>query len=465
MYDGQQQSQELWVETESPEAGPFLQRADWLSFAVTGLLTFGVYLFTLNPSLDLDFSGINATGAMYPGVPHVPGFPLWTIYAHLFIKLLPISNIVWRVNVASAVASALTCATIALLTSRCSGALLLDLQRSRKLEPKDELKLRVVCGCVAGLALGFGAMFWNQAVRATAWNFTLLLLIITLSFFLRWQHSPEQIRWFYFACFKYGLTLTNSQAILSAALGIGCLILFTKPSLARDVFTAVTLFIAMLLAGEHYGFVNIGNLFGIYIATGITTFLIAIVLVTITRKFFTHWRTVIAGTLCFLAGLAFYLFVPIFSMTNPPMNWGYPRTVDGFWHVISRGQYESVHAADCISRFADCLIGYAIQTQKDYGFIYVCAAIIPFLFLRRFQTRQRKWLLGFFALYLSLSVFMVYVLNPSLDKASQELNGRFYPASHMMLSILCGCGLAVLGLFLGSSQQTGSNNLQQVPES
>ena len=42
-------------------------------------------------------------------------------------------------------------------------------------------------------------------------------------------------------------------------------------------------------------------------------------------------------------GVSFYVYMPIVSdLRNPPMNWGYPRTWEGFKHAILRGQYEAI---------------------------------------------------------------------------------------------------------------------------
>ena len=30
------------------------------------------------------------------------------------------------------------------------------------------------------------------------------------------------------------------------------------------------------------------------------------------------------------------------------MQWGYPRTVEGFFHALSRGQYEQAHPTDIL---------------------------------------------------------------------------------------------------------------------
>src|SRR6266545_6160806 len=98
-------------------AAPRFDGADWWSFAITTAIALSAYLFTLAPNVTLEFSGILSTGAMYAGVPHPPGYPLWTIYSWLFIKLIPLSNIAWRVAVGSAVAAAVACGLTAMMVS------------------------------------------------------------------------------------------------------------------------------------------------------------------------------------------------------------------------------------------------------------------------------------------------------------------------------------------------------------
>jgi hypothetical protein len=100
------------------------QRTDWLSFGATTVLVLLVYLFTLAPDVGLDNSGVWSTAAAYGGVSSPPGYPLWTLWAWVFTKLLPFSNIVWRVAVSSAVAGALACGMIALMVSRGGMALI-----------------------------------------------------------------------------------------------------------------------------------------------------------------------------------------------------------------------------------------------------------------------------------------------------------------------------------------------------
>lgn len=146
----------------------FFHRTDWLSFGITTVLALTVYLGTLAPNVTLGFSGILSVGAMYAGVPHPPGYPLWTLYAWVFTELLPFSNIAWRAAVASAVAAALACGFISLFVSRGGAAMVEDVPGVKKLEPREQNALRMVCGFAAGIVFGLNGTFWGRAVVADA---------------------------------------------------------------------------------------------------------------------------------------------------------------------------------------------------------------------------------------------------------------------------------------------------------
>src|SRR2546427_1677565 len=66
---------------------PLFRSIDWFAFGFTAVLVFIGYLWTLSPDLTLEDSGELATASMYAGVPHPPGYPVWTIYTWLFTKL------------------------------------------------------------------------------------------------------------------------------------------------------------------------------------------------------------------------------------------------------------------------------------------------------------------------------------------------------------------------------------------
>ena len=91
--------------------------------------------------------------------------------------------------------------------------------------------------------------------------------------------------------------------------------------------------------------------------------------------------TAVRGPVAILAGLwllgaSFYLYMPLASMTNPPLNWGYPRTWDGFLHALSRGQYEGTHPTSSLSRFTDqmgILLSGAVE-EFNLAYLLVCWA-------------------------------------------------------------------------------------------
>src|SRR5262245_31048916 len=88
---------------------PLFRRIDWLTFLVTTVLVMIGYALTVAPDLTLEDSGELAVGSYYAGIPHPPGYPVWTVYTWLFTVLFPVSNIAFRVAVASAFAGALAC--------------------------------------------------------------------------------------------------------------------------------------------------------------------------------------------------------------------------------------------------------------------------------------------------------------------------------------------------------------------
>src|SRR5690349_11055832 len=79
-------------------AGPvrkhrLFRKVDWITFGVATLLVFIGYYLTLAPDLTLEDSGELAVGSFYAGVPHPPGYPVWTIFTWLFTVIFPFSNI------------------------------------------------------------------------------------------------------------------------------------------------------------------------------------------------------------------------------------------------------------------------------------------------------------------------------------------------------------------------------------
>lgn len=485
----------------------FFRRCDWISFGITALLVFIGYYLTLAPEVTLEDSGELAVGSFYAGVPHPPGYPVWTLYTWLFTVLVPFSNIAWRVALSSAVAGALSCGVLALITSRGSSMVLESIDAFKNIDRKAENLLCIAAGWIAGMLIGFNGFMWSQAVIVEVYTLSVLSLVLTYALLMRWLYTPDQARWLLLAFFVFGVCFTNHQTLICAAMGIEVLIAFGKPKLGRDLILGnvvaylvgvilrssgiIVLFegnipvliifhVVGLLSAAAYVTLLVKNpkpvyevfrdwvLYGLLIYLFFTIFAFkgevvsssggyfvwftlgcglvggSYYLLRLTWKTFRDWLVPILCGVTFIIGTSFYLYMPISSMTNPPMNWGYPRTVEGFIHAFTRGQYEKTSPTDSVAKFADqcwMLVDGAIE---EFNPVYLLIALLPFVFLMRMRNRERAWIIGQSAIYLCLSVLLIYLLNPGSDKQSHDLTRVFFTASHVTIAMFAGYGLALI---------------------
>lgn len=436
----------------SPPVGAFLERVDWASFGVTTVLAFAAYCVTLAPDVTLGLSGIFATGAMYAGVPHPPGYPLWTIYAWLFTNLIPFSNIAWRVAVSSAVAGAVTSGLVSLLVSRGGAAMLAGFPAARKPTAGQITALRIVCGTVAGLGFAFDHGQWRKAVLVDPWPLSALLFALTLTLLRRWFHAPACRGRLYAACLVYGLTLCNSQLLLAAAFGLLVLVMLGEAALRREICLACgCLSFAIWFDGQAGRIPPLepfpqGNLLRlIFVGVCVACFVVGVVFTCRSHGLSGKWKPVAGMALAFTTGLLAYLYVPIASLTNPPVNRGYARTVEGFAHVLSRGQYERMMPTPSFERLWQQFCSFPLFGAEDFGWTYVIVAFVPFGVARRLPRQERLWLVGLLAVYLCLTVPVLIALNPPPDRQARDLIAPYFAASRLILAIWAGYGLVLIG--------------------
>src|SRR5881296_1438361 len=289
-----------------PATPPLFRRIDWLSFGVTALLVFVGYYLTLAPDLTLEDSGELATGSFYAGVPHPPGYPVWTLFTWLFTVLAPVSNIAWRVALASAVAGALACGLIALIASRGSSMILEGIEEFKTIDRRWENALCVLAGYVAGMLIGFNGFMWSQAVIVEVYPFSLLSFVGVLCCLLRWIYAPHQRRYLYWALFLFGICFTNHMTLIVAAMGIEVAIIAAQPRLGRDLMLGNSvIFLAGLVLkanGKLTGFEN-KQLFSIYLAIGSASIAAWIWLAAVTMKKLEDWMALLRDVLLFVGGL------------------------------------------------------------------------------------------------------------------------------------------------------------------
>ena len=448
-----------------PGAGPvrpLFRKIDWLALALTFAVMGVVYYLTLAPELTLEDSGELVTGSFYAGIPHPPGYPVWTIYSWLWTVLVPVGNMAWRVALAEAFAGAMACGLMALLVSRGSSLLLEGIEELRNMTGKWENAICLVSGSVAGLLVGFDGFMWRESVavnRIAVSSVPVFLLVLV--FLMRWLYAPHQLRYAYWAAFIFGICYTMHQSLIVAALGFEVTLAAGNQRLGRDVFLGnfilylVYWLIYELNGGQHL-FHNIGakaGLLFLFNAVGTGSLLACIWLTIRTKGLGTEWLPVVIMAGFWLLGISFYLYEPLAGATNPPMQWGYPRTLEGFWHALTRGQYEQPNPTDVIrdpGRFFGQLGMLIGGIAEEFTWVYMFIALVPLLFFLRMQKRERAWIVGLGAMYFFLGVLMLILMNPTPDRASAELVKVFFTSSHTIVACLIGYGLALTAAFLAS---------------
>lgn len=429
-----------------PTPPPLFRRTDWVTFILVTLLTMAGYLYTIAPDLTLEDSGELAVASMYAGVPHPPGYPVWTLYTYAFTKLLPFSNIAWRVSVSSAFAAAVACGLCALLVSRGSSMILEGIAWFKDIDRRWESALCMVSGFVAGALLGYNGFIWSQAVIVEVYTLAILSFMGVLACLFRWMYAPKQLRYLYWSFFWMGISICNHQTLVVALIGMLVAIIVADQALGRDLAWGGT---AVWLVGASMGILKDNPAVSlIFHFVGIGCAAAAIWLTMQTRAIMTHWKTGLWIGLAVAVGSSFYLYMPLSSMTNPPLNWGYPRTVEGFIHAFTRGQYEKTNPTSDVKVLAAQLVMYFQGAIEEFNIANLLIALVPFAFWSRMQKRERAWLVGLSAIYVCLAFLLLILLNPQTDKQARELVKVFFTSSHVVIAMGVGYGIALIGACL-----------------
>jgi len=438
---------------------PMFRKIDWLALLVTFVTVWAVYLWTLAPELTLEDSGELCTGSYYAGIPHPPGYPFWAIYSWIWTVIVPFGNVAWRVEVGQSFASAVGCGLLALMVSRGGSMLIEGIEDLKAVERKWENVICVVSGVVAGMLLGFGFFMWSESVvinRISIFGVPWLLAMVAL--IMRWMYAPHQRWYLYVAMLIYGWIATIHQSLILGAMGVEVLIAMILPRLGRDLFTVNSIgYVVILLfrSGNSVPALNAmtNTELAIFHIVGVSSVLAALWLFLQSNKLFTEWKSVIMMGVMWALGVSVYLYEPISCMTVPPMQWGYPRTVEGFFHALSRGQYGSGEGTNLLtdpSRFLFQLWYIVEGLSESFSWVYMFIGLLPFLFLKKMQSRERRWIIGLSVLFLFLSVLLVIMLNVTPDRSAADLNKVFFTAAHALFAIMIGYGFVILAAYIST---------------
>jgi tetratricopeptide (TPR) repeat protein len=287
-----------------------------------------LYSWTLAPTVTLTDSGELIVVAHGLGVAHPPGFPLWTILAHL-ASLVPLGNVAVRINFASALFAALASATLTLVVAELmiiASYLTAPkrkgkrAQRSKKTatnatrEGRDNdsgvSRLLVLGPAIgAGLLLGFSRTLWSYATIAEVYTLNTLLICVIFFLMLRWRRCIIADR-------------TRIGALLEDRRG-------TPANTIHDSFLYAAALAFGLALGVHHVSVAL-----------ILPALAVIAFRTEGLKFFASRRLIYAALISFGALVAIYAYLPLAAAHMPVINWGTPRSLQEIWWHVTGRQYQ-----------------------------------------------------------------------------------------------------------------------------
>ncbi|MFH0774422.1 MAG: DUF2723 domain-containing protein [bacterium] len=293
-----------WLPGDEPISSEPFGKVDYLCGLLVLFISFGVYLYTLMPTVGL-YDGADMTAAAWVlGIPHPPGYPFYCLVGKLWMTVIPIGNLALRINMLSALFGSL--------------AVMLTYFITLKLIPHPS---SLIPSIVASLVLAFSATFWQQATFAGQYlpNLTFASLIIFL--LLKWQEGQrlkvKSQKYLYLLFFCFGLSLSHHRQTL-----------FLLPG--TFIFILATLWNQKTIESQRH--------------KGTKTQRKNPQISQIVQKFaffILHFSFYI---LLFLLPLTLYIYLPIAASSNPPINWSNPNTLTRFLETINGERYSFLFA-------------------------------------------------------------------------------------------------------------------------
>jgi hypothetical protein len=376
------------------------------SAALVFAVALALYAATLAPTVTLVDSGELIVAARTLGVAHPPGFPLYTLLAHL-ASVVPIGNVAARVNFASAFFAACAVAVLSLLAAAAlpiTGHSTPVPQRSatrRNRPPKPLARRETVTASeppafastmapavVSGLLMACSRTLWGYATVAEVYTLNTLLIVLVFWLMLAWRRGMIDARE------RHG---------------------------PRDALLYIAAFVFGLGLGVHH------------VTVGLTLpGLAALVYATEGVAFFRSRRLVIAA-LCALCGLGIYAYLPLAALRAPILNWGDPRTVQRLWWHVTGRQFQ-VYFALSTRQVGTELAEFATLMSREFGPWWLpLGLILAGLGLHTFFRRDRA-LFAFFMLVLGADVAYGVSYEIAEDKAA------YYLPAFVMIAVAAGCG-------------------------
>lgn len=351
---------------------------DYFIGIIVFLISLGVYLHTLAPSITYEDSGELVTTPYILGISHPSGYPFYTIIMKVFMSLLPVGNIAFRGNLSSAVFGALSALMVYFIV----------LKVERKFISGGKVSSEVllnghVPAIIAALLTSFSGMIWLHSVTTEVYTLNLFLMMLLTYIMLAWE-DKRSIRYVFLGSLIYGLAFGNHEEA----------VLF---------FPA---FLYFLLITDWREILRIKHLFCII--------------------------------MLFCSGLAVYIYLPLRSAQNPYLDWSNPESLRGFLFAIKREQYSGgLEISRDIKKWVQQLNFFGFIEQ-----VSIWTFFFSFFGLYRLFRNNLKIFITFSLVTFCSGIGFIYIVDPPVPTHIFALLRTFYLPLYAMLAIWISFGIA-----------------------
>lgn len=326
------------------------RQLNWLN--IIGFFTFsfafGLYGYTMSPTVNFWDCGEFIACANHLGVGHAPGAPLYLLLARVFAVFASPEKVAFSINLVSVCASAFT-------VLLCYHTIYMLIQ---KVDAAARKTIGIVASFIGALTFAVTDTFWNSAVEAEVYALSLCFTALTFAATLKWdQKYPSGIanRYLLLVVFLLGLSI-----------GVHLLNLLLIPVISVIVYTRIKGFNALrFIVGALGGafllfvvwFLIIQN--GLFVAkwmelffvnhfdapqhSGLLVFMALFIFILIVLIFVSKdkpvMRFVCVSLFLFFMGYSSYATILIRSGVHPFINLNNPHDCFRLESYINREQY------------------------------------------------------------------------------------------------------------------------------
>ncbi|MBI6545390.1 MAG: DUF2723 domain-containing protein [Cyanobacteria bacterium NC_groundwater_1444_Ag_S-0.65um_54_12] len=182
-------------------------KAIWVG-VIAGLLVFLAYLPTVQRGLGNWDVGEFQTVPYILGIAHPTGYPFYTLLGKVWLILMPVGSVAYRMNLLSAVCAAGAVGILGFMSRRFAGTFI---------------------ALASALTFGLAPYYWRVALRADPHALNALMVLGLLALCLAWAKRREP--WLLgVLAFWSGLSLGNHLLILMLFPAVAILVLTTAPT-------------------------------------------------------------------------------------------------------------------------------------------------------------------------------------------------------------------------------------------